>query len=56
LVARTALDTQRFGRNGLDHFALRGTAGFADPAGMASKLIELGLMNVLWADRGSAGI
>ncbi|MCB9162466.1 MAG: hypothetical protein H6644_21900 [Caldilineaceae bacterium] len=38
------------------YFALRGTAGFADPTGMASKLIELGLMNVLWADRGSAGI
>lgn len=36
------------------YFAVRGTAGFLDPTGIVTKLIELGLMRVLWADRESA--
>ena len=36
------------------YFAARGTSGFLDPTGVASKLIELGLLRVLWADRAKA--
>ncbi len=38
----------------IGYFALRGIAGFADPTGVLNKLIELGLLRVLWVDRGSA--
>lgn len=32
------------------YFALKGLAGFASPIGLATKLVELGLMRVLWED------
>jgi hypothetical protein len=40
----------------IGYFALQGVAGFADPIGVLNKLIELGLLNVLWEDRGSVGV
>lgn len=40
----------------IGYFALQGVAGFTDPLGVLNKLIELGLLNVLWEDRGSAGV
>ena len=36
------------------YFALKGVAGFANPIGVATKLVELGLMRVLWEDREAA--
>lgn len=56
---RTYTRDALFGYTGvtvIGYFAMRGAAGFADPTGIASKLIELGLMSALWQDRGSAGI
>lgn len=32
------------------YFALRGLTGFADATGMLTKLVELGLMGVLWEE------
>ena len=32
------------------YFALKGLAGFGSPIGLATKLVELGLMRVLWED------
>jgi hypothetical protein len=32
------------------YFAVRGAAGFTSPVGVANKLIELGLLSVLWQD------
>lgn len=32
------------------YFALKGLAGFGSPIGIATKVVELGLMRVLWED------
>lgn len=40
----------------IGYIAVQGIAGFSDPLGIFNKLIELGLLNVLWEDRGSAGV
>ncbi len=36
------------------YFALKGLAGFASPIGVATKVVELGLMRVLWEDAEAA--
>ena len=36
------------------YFALKGLAGFASPIGLATKLVEMGLMRVLWEDAEAA--
>lgn len=35
----------------LAYFIVRGIGGWTSPIGVASKLVELGLIRVLWADR-----
>ncbi len=36
------------------YFALKGLAGFGSPIGVATKMVELGLMRVLWEDAEAA--
>ncbi|MGB0388356.1 MAG: hypothetical protein ACPGWR_26350 [Ardenticatenaceae bacterium] len=36
------------------YFALKGLAGFGSPIGVATKVVELGLMRVLWEDAEAA--
>ena len=46
-----------FGYTGVtiaSYFVVRGVAGWVDPLGMTAKLIELGLLRVLWAEQAAS--